>query len=55
MPRVCLPEMKQRLGYRLRITSSDVSPEVRVDGRLSVNVEMINDGWLLRTIHERSS
>jgi len=41
----CMPEIKRRLGYRLRLLSSTISARVKPAGAFSMKIEMTNDGW----------
>ncbi len=41
----CLEDIKQRLGYRLRLSNSIIPETVKAGGTLSMKLEIINDGW----------
>lgn len=41
----CMPEIKRRLGYRLRLISSAIPQKVKPGGTFSMKIQMTNDGW----------
>jgi hypothetical protein len=41
----CLAEIKNRLGYRLVLTSADFNEEVRPGGLLNLTVNIVNEGF----------
>jgi Domain of unknown function (DUF4832)/Domain of unknown function (DUF4874) len=41
----CMAEIKNRLGYRFRLTKSTIPNQVQPGGEFSMSFEIANDGW----------
>lgn len=41
----CMDEIKRRLGYRFRLTTSNIPVRVKPAGTFSMNFTVANDGW----------